>query len=164
AGQDYSMFHMEWVHVVERAHNYTLPAIQHSQTASWDGRVSMLGYDFDARQHSPGDSAHLVLHWQGLAVTNTAYKFFVHVVDAQGKIWTQHDSVPGEGAMPTTAWLPHEVVNDEFDLTLPADMPAGEYEIQVGFYNPADGVRLETAGASSNADYITLDQKIEVVQ
>ncbi|MGB8646671.1 MAG: DUF2723 domain-containing protein, partial [Anaerolineae bacterium] len=42
AGQDYSMFHMEWVHVVERAHNYTLPAIQHSQTASWDGRVSML--------------------------------------------------------------------------------------------------------------------------
>jgi hypothetical protein len=40
--------------------------------------------------------------------------------------------VPVDGAYPTSAWKPGEVVRDTWDLVLPATLPAGEIELATG--------------------------------
>jgi hypothetical protein len=53
------------------------------------------------------------------------------------------------GAAPTTTWLPGEIIADAYSLPLPADLPAGEYRLIVGFYNPTTGERLPTTLGSN---------------
>ena len=55
-----------------------------------------------------------------------------------------------EGAYPTSLWDRGEVVKDEHKLTLPEDMPAGEYQIAVGMYLLETMQRLSIFDRDSN--------------
>ncbi len=80
------------------------------------------------------------------------YQVFLHVVDSQGQLVTQHDRVPGKGGrQPTTAWLPGEVVTDPIELPLPADIATGIYTIRLGMYLPPVGPRLHILNAAEEA-------------
>jgi len=70
------------------------------------------------------------------------YTVFLHIVDDQGQIVTQHDWIPGEGKQPTTSWLPDEIIIDPLQLTLPVDISPGQYKIFLGMYLPPAGPRL----------------------
>jgi hypothetical protein len=52
-------------------------------------------------------------------------------------VWAGRDTQPGQGSVPTTVWAPGDLILDEYQLQLPADAPPGDYEIEVGLYNPA---------------------------
>ena len=54
-------------------------------------------------------------------------------------VWAGHDAQPGQGSVPTTTWAPGDLILDEYQLQLPPDAPPGEYEIEVGLYDPASG-------------------------
>jgi hypothetical protein len=152
------------VHVAGRAHSFAVPNISHPQAVNYDSRISMLGYELGSSKAQGGDSLQFMLYWQGQSLMNVSYKFFVHVVDEQGHILTQHDDIPGAGALPTTGWLPGEVVTDTFDLPLPKDAAPGRYQIQVGFYDSATGLRLNASDAKGSAtqDHAVLDDALEV--
>ncbi len=75
---------------------------------------------------------------------------FAHIMLDGALLIAQRDAVPGNGEFPVTDWKPGEIVRDQFALLLPEDLPTGEYEIYVGIYNPASGMRyrvVDTAGA-----------------
>ena len=57
----------------------------------------------------------------------------------------QSDAVPAEWTRPTTGWLPGEYVLDRHAIILPADLPAGKYDLVAGLYDPATGERLGEA-------------------
>jgi hypothetical protein len=50
--------------------------------------------------------------------------------------------VPGDGAFPTTGWLPREVIADEFVVPLPESEAMAATQLELGIYDPATGERL----------------------
>jgi hypothetical protein len=73
----------------------------------------------------------------------TALTRFIQMRDVTGDIIAQLDSEPQDGANPTWAWLPGEIVQDTARLTIPVEASPGEYAIYIGFYDPsANFVRL----------------------
>ena len=71
------------------------------------------------------------------------YKVFVHVLDAAGEhVVAQRDAEPQDGKAPTTAWVVNEIIEDAYVITLPANVAAGEYPVEIGVYDARSGDRL----------------------
>jgi hypothetical protein len=86
----------------------------------------------------PGDILHLTLRWQALARPRTSYTVFIHVLDAQGRLWMGYDYTPLGGAFPSYLWFPKwlegQSVIDPYRLVIPAEIPPGQYWLEVGMY------------------------------
>lgn len=94
------------------------------------------------KSFAPGASFDLRLHWRAARFIHTDYTTFVHVVGPDGTLITQRDAQPLDGFIPTSYWPPRQAVADDYTLTLPADAPAGEYRVMVGWYDLATATRL----------------------
>ncbi len=121
---------------------FDVPAIGHPQQATLGDQVELLGYDIDVTNARPDGAIHLTLIWRALTEMDTSYTVFTHLLGPDGQIAAQQDNVPISGTYPTTLWLPGEIVSDLYTISLPEDMPAGDYPVTVGFYLPENGLRL----------------------
>jgi 4-amino-4-deoxy-L-arabinose transferase-like glycosyltransferase len=102
--------------------------------ASFDSLVQLLG----ARVATPlqaGAVVPVTVGWTALQPMETSFTGFVHLLDQEGRIVAQDDHVPLHGQRPTTTWVGGEVVEDGYELRLPADLPAGAYWLAVGLYD-----------------------------
>jgi hypothetical protein len=140
------------------------PDIAHPQRADLGQRVSLLGYDPDRTVVGPGETLHLTLYWQAQAEMETSYKVFIHLLDAESRIWGQRDSLPRDGARPTTGWLPGEVITDEYAIPVQPGAPPGTYAIEVGIYDPTTEARLPVTvnGLRVPGDQVLLETQIVV--
>jgi hypothetical protein len=130
------------IEVEGREHIYTLPSPQHSQLAQLGTSVELIGYDLQSPIPNPQSPLSVTLHWHALATPDRNYHTFVHLLDGEGNIVAQHDGPPGNGKLPTLGWLPGEYLSDPHLLQLPANLPAGEYRLAVGLYDPVTSLRL----------------------
>jgi len=121
-----------------RTHYFGAPSPSNKSNARLGDLARLVGYDLKYDQRA----LRLVLYWQALAPSETAYTVFVHVVDANGTIRAQGDHIPGAGAYPTTTWIKGEYLVDVYDITIPRDAPSGEYSFRIGMYDAATGARL----------------------
>jgi hypothetical protein len=64
------------------------------------------------------------------------------LVDGEGRILAAQESVPVDGGYPTTLWARGEIVRDQRDLVIAANVPGDEYHLVVGLYHAASGERL----------------------
>ena len=128
--------------VAERERLFTVPEVQYRVNANLGDVVTLLGYDLSPTTIYPGDALTLTLYWQCRQQMPTNYTVFVHVIDEEGKVPVQRDAWPREWAYPTELWVPGEVIDDVYHLTLPTDAPPGEYTIAVGMFNADTGERL----------------------
>ncbi|MCB0211477.1 MAG: DUF2723 domain-containing protein, partial [Anaerolineae bacterium] len=103
--------------------------------------ISLMGYDLSATTVKPGETIEVTLYWyvdHPLAVNYTSY---VHLISADGTGITQSDHQPGGDFYPSSEWQVGETLRDRHQLTLPSDIPAGEYRLRVGmYYQPGPGV------------------------
>lgn len=90
----------------------------------------------------PGQEITARLFWESLQPTAVDYTAFVHVVGPDGAPLFLLDRQPLDGFMPTSTWLPGQVVSDEFVLRLPDDAAPGEYTVHTGLYDLATMQRL----------------------
>ncbi|MEW5985280.1 MAG: glycosyltransferase family 39 protein [Chloroflexota bacterium] len=120
---------------------YSPPPMTYPLAATFGGEIALLGYDLAAGEQ-PG-AYQLTLVWQAVQQPAADYTVFVHVLDANGVccLW-QSDAMPRQGAYPTGRWLPGEVVVDEYTIQIAADLPPGDYPLEVGLYVAEDGRRL----------------------
>jgi hypothetical protein len=86
------------------------------------------------------------LYWQPQTTTNEPLTVFVQLIGAVNPatgspLWTQDDHPPQHGRVSTDLWETGIVYRDVYELPL-GDIPAGTYEVQIGFYNPVTGERL----------------------
>jgi 4-amino-4-deoxy-L-arabinose transferase-like glycosyltransferase len=95
------------------------------------------GYSIDPRFLKPGGSAHIALFWQAQAVPGTDYKLALWLVNPSGQRVMLRDREPLDGDYPTGRWSAGQRVRDRFDLTLPADLPGGLYQVFVGWHDPS---------------------------
>lgn len=140
-----------------RPRHFEIPPLSHPLEADFDQKIKLLGYDLDVSQVAAGQPARLTLYWQAQAEMPTAYKVFVHLLDASGQIVTQVDREPQGGLAPTTGWLPGEVLIDNIEVPATQRM-ADTRTIAIGLYDPASGKRLPVLDENSATlgDSVTL--------
>jgi len=122
---------------------FDVPMMSRIQSVPLADQVELLGYDVDLANARPGGTVQLILYWRALAEMASSYSVFTHVVGPDGQIVAQQDNVPVNGTYPTTLWVSGEVVTDVYNISLADDLPLGEYAIEVGFYDPDRGLRLD---------------------
>jgi hypothetical protein len=137
----------EWVALAQltvegRPRVFEVPLIQHPLTANLSDQVKFLGYDLPSVGIKAGDTLSLTLYWKALAEMDTSYTVFVHVLDSENRMWGQRDSLPGESSLPTTGWLPSEVIADRYSVPIQPEAPPGQYIIEIGMYQAETGQRL----------------------
>lgn len=104
---------------------------------------------------APGQSISVTLVWQSAQETDRDYKVFVHLLDGQGRLAAQSDSMPSDWTRPTSGWQTGEYVTDIHPIDLKSDLAAGEYRLVAGMYDPETNQRLRT---DSGVDVIELGQ------
>jgi 4-amino-4-deoxy-L-arabinose transferase-like glycosyltransferase len=123
-------------------HLFTPPPTSHPLNVRLGDGLALLGYDLPQDRIRPGGEIDLTLYWQALSPQARSYKVFVHLLDDNGKLWSQHDSPPVAGGYPTTDWQAGEIVPDRIRLKAPDDLPAGTYHLFTGMYDETTGERL----------------------
>jgi hypothetical protein len=129
-----------------RERRFTAPEIKHPMKATLGNQVRFLGYDLSPPPYRRGETLHLTLYWQATTTIDESYTVFVHLLNKDGIMGGQWDSVPGGGLLPTTNWREGEVITDEYEVPIKAGAPPGEYVIQIGMYEASTGERLEVRG------------------
>lgn len=139
--------------------------IQRSLDYNLADQVAIVGYGLSRTDLEPGDVLDLSLRYQGLTHILQSYSVFIHLVDAEGRMWAQHDGAPLSGLHPTTHWVEGEVITDPREIVLAQDMPAGRYRLQAGMYLPETMERLPVLGPEGQPwgdvailDYVKVDQ------
>jgi len=111
--------------------SFVIPNISYPRSDMFGQAIKLLGYDLG--------SDRLTLYWQALAPMDTSYTAFVHSLSNDGQLLAQVDSIPLNGARPTTGWLPGEILTDSYTLPLSAAA-----KIEIGLYDPRSLKRLGT--------------------
>ncbi len=97
--------------------------------------LALAGYQAEESENQVA----LTLYWRALGPIPDDYTHFVHLLDpATGRPVAQHDAMPVNNSYPTSQWVVGEIVADPAVLNL-ADLPAGRYQIAVGFYREVGG-------------------------
>ena len=121
----------------------SVPEIENQLSASFADQIDLLGYRVSNHNLAPSESLDLTLFWSPRGRPSDDYTVFAHLQDSQGQIRGQADSPPRAGRYPTSVWDAGEVIVDLHTLALGPDLPAGEYHLAIGLYDPENGQRVE---------------------
>jgi hypothetical protein len=92
------------------------------------------------------------LYWQALAPSAQPVTVFVHLLRSDTSpplLLAGTDQPPCRNHVPTTQWHAADMLRDRIALPLPAELPAGTYELSAGMYTSASGERLLVSGGES---------------
>jgi hypothetical protein len=106
--------------------------------------ADLAGYALTTTAISPTTPLSMTLFWQAQREIDASYAVFIHLIDEQGRIVAQRDSLPVRGSRPTTSWRTGEVLLDQHDLSVGTEVAMGEYQLWVGLYDPNSGERPVT--------------------
>ncbi len=128
----------------------TSPLKPHPVEAKFRDQMQLQEYALDEGPLRPMDVLHISLSWRSLEPLGTDYTAFVHLIDGDERVWAQRDSQPVGGSRPTSSWEPGEEIRDNHGLALPPDIPAGEYQLELGLYDATTGQRLPLLTSQGN--------------
>jgi hypothetical protein len=120
---------------------------QHPLAVNLGEAISLRGYDLKLEPAA----IRLKLYWQSVNQAKVDYTSFIHLRNQAGAIVAQVDRPPVAGAYPTSLWSTGEVIPDEVTISIPANLPPGEYTVVAGLYDFATGLRLPVAGSVDNS-------------
>ena len=164
--REYALEHFErefdqgrtpWNQLTKMAQFITIP-----YSTNFGNVAQLVGYDLDATAACPDGQIVLTLYWrrEGPPIS-TSYKVFIHL--EKDGLWAQADDFPGCSAWPTTIWREGEVVTDRHVIDLDQSVPAGEYTLLIGLYEPESGTRLDLIDETGLAHGNNLDlSKVEI--
>jgi len=106
-----------------------------------DDSLQLLGYDLSGERLRAGDTLFVNAYWYALKETDINFSSFLQLSSGGSQVARIDKPHPGERAV-SEWWSPAGYIIDSFDLWLPRDLPAGEYELIIGLYaceiRPAD--------------------------
>jgi 4-amino-4-deoxy-L-arabinose transferase-like glycosyltransferase len=141
--------------------NLQIPQPGKTLDARFGDITELIGYNLDGTPQS-GEPLAVTLYSQPLkqAGQEGEYKFFVHLVDSTGYLWSQAEGIGGDPAQ----WTSDETVLTSLALQIPPDAPPKEYHLEIGFYSLQRG-RLPTldsqnhiSGTAANSGSFRLSQ------
>jgi hypothetical protein len=117
-------------------------------------RIRLRSVEFTSAAE-PDAAVTVRLEWEPAEHIERSYKVFVHLYAADGRLVTQHDSIPVNELRPTWSWQPGEQIADHHGLWLP-DGSAGPLRLVVGLYDPETSDRLRMPDGSDHAEIGTV--------
>jgi 4-amino-4-deoxy-L-arabinose transferase-like glycosyltransferase len=107
-------------------------------------KLRLLKADLSATQVIPGDTIELITTWHVNAPlpADREAVLFTQVLDAQGNVVAQQDHLDA----PSWNWHPGDQFIQLHRLSLPADLPPGNYRLITGLYTVPDRVDAVLAG------------------
>ena len=117
--------------------------------------IALAGYDMSTADCRPGESIELALYWRASSGIRRDYLVFTHLLAPDGTLASGSDHIAGADNYPTSLWAPGALVRNTFTLPVPPDAPPGRYAIEVGLYDAAGRLKLDTG-----ADHILLTQVV----
>jgi hypothetical protein len=147
---------------------YRIPAGQTAQVSLANSRSTdfgdifrLRGYSYSPAVLTPGKQLSLTVAWEARTASATPYKVFVHLIGLPkpdgSAIYAQQDALPCRGTY--SGWQPGELVFETYQLSLPQDLPPGNFELHIGWYNETSGERLPVVkeNSQSTADTLRLE-------
>ncbi|MGE5601967.1 MAG: hypothetical protein ACM30E_02890 [Nitrososphaerales archaeon] len=126
--------------------------VQTSTDVQFAGGPKLVGYSVGTYQPKPGSVLPVTLYWQAGDAHDTALASFVHVRPSKegqpanpaspSGMWAQGEHFEPGGRLTNEYW-DGQVYVDQFLLSIPADIPAGIYNFEVGWFNQKAGAQLE---------------------
>ena len=121
--------------------------------------ASLAGYTLADALAETSAPLEVTLVWQaGAGGAESSYTVFVHLLNDQGQIIAQSDSVPARGARPTSGWRAGEYIVDRHEMRFNALAQPGAGRLIVGMYDARSGERV--ARWPGNADHVTLPGEV----
>jgi len=150
-----------------RVQTYDTPsgslAARQPYPVEFDQGIALTGYRIVNPQLKAGETIRLTLYWQARAKVAESYTVFAHLLAPDGFSPVSQDGLPRNGLYPTDQWKTGAAVIDPHPVPLPADLPPGEYRLEIGLYRLATGRRLVAVEASGvQADHILLPINVRV--
>ncbi len=103
---------------------------------TFDGHLHLAGYEMPSgTDYQPGDVVALSTYWQTDTLLSDNDTIGLYLRDASGAPVAQVDGQPGGGFYPTSGWQIGVPVWDNRAIRLPADLPAGTYQLWIKVYN-----------------------------
>lgn len=120
--------------------------------ADLGGQFAVLGAAAEPTVVAPGDVVTVTVTWQAVAPDSTDYSVFVHLVDDDGFILAQLDTMPGGGALPTSQWTAGQTRTEAYRVAIPETAYApSQGQWAVGLYDHQTGRRLPVDPAGSGS-------------
>jgi uncharacterized membrane protein len=124
--------------------------------ANFGPAIRLSGFHLAQTDLHPGATLSVLLRWAADKPPQADYTVFLHLLAGDGRLVAQSDAYPTWlTPQPTSQWPLHQPRFDSHQLHLPADLPPGEYTLQVGLYNVQTLQRLSRPDSS---DTFTLGQ------
>ena len=103
--------------------------VPNPSSVEFAGRMALVGYGLDRLAIRPGEGLTLTLYWRGLVPMDVNYTVSAQLVDPDQRKAAQRD-----GAAPTAAWKPGQMVTDAKYLEVYADSVPGMYDLRLVVY------------------------------
>src|SRR5581483_8759933 len=165
-GQE-SLLDLQQPFVVEKTDRvFVEPTVQFQQDANFNNAIRLLGYDLSAQEIKAGDPFTVTLYWESTSAVEKPYTVFVHLLDQDSQPKAQRDAQPLNGGRPTQTWVQGEYLTDPYPIEIKPDVPPGNYQIEIGWYDSADPTyaRLQVIDANGNGagDHAILNTNVKV--
>ena len=104
---------------------------EHTTDVRYGDAFTLLGYDVVSPSSPAGQGESVVLYWRATAPVEDDIHVFVHLLDDQGNLAGQHDSVMAGGRLPARTLMAGMIVRDPHPLP---DLARDTYTLYVGMY------------------------------
>ncbi len=113
-------------------------------------QIQLVGYDWpNPATIKPGETVPLTFYWNALASPGQNLNLFIHLIDL--KTGAQVAGFDGPPEFPTEFWHPGYAIKDVRQLSFPPDLPPGEYELRIGWYDLETFARLPLADGTGDS-------------
>jgi hypothetical protein len=129
--------HVAHIHGVPYAWVYqTPPPVEQQRPAVFGEHLRLRGFERSGELRR-GAPLTFTLTWKALAPVPADYWLFAHLVGPEGQRRAQIDQ-----QYQTSTWQPGRYTRTQLPLTIPADAPAGRYQLIIGMYEASSGQRV----------------------
>ena len=108
-------------------------------------QVSLTGFDLSTTQVPAGGTAELELHWLARAQPLDDFLLRLELVDPGGEVAAWWERPPVAAFLPTSAWREGDTLRARQRLTLPGQLAAGNYRLQLKLLD-SEGQPLALSG------------------
>ncbi len=125
-------------------------AVVQPKDVRFGGQIQLAGVRERSTAYQPGDAVTLDLIWKALQQPLADYTVFMHLRNADdGAQIAAFDSLPANGAAPTSGWSAGQIITDTRAIAIPQGAPAGKYDIVIGLYQYPSFERLKIDGSDA---------------
>ena len=144
-------------------HQLAEPGIEQQSVGLRFGNLLLRSYAPTSPPVAWGRDGGLILEWEALQPLEEDYSTFLHVYNAHGHRIAQGDTLITDKYLePTSRWEPGSRNPAVYHLAVPAETPAGEYELVLGVYLLKTGERLPLVAGDSEVQGKSATLSLEV--